>query len=199
MRRSGRKGELSTIHHIVLFVILLASLIFFSTLDDPGARVASLIPPMLALVINVAVVGSISILILLAHALRRWINRKKYLSSDIHKVDLMSGEEFENFLATHFAKQGYRAKTTAASNDYGADLVISKGGVKTVVQAKRYKDNVGIKAVQEVVGAIAYYKADKGMVITNSYFTSNAKELAASNGIVLWDRNKLVSEFQISK
>jgi HJR/Mrr/RecB family endonuclease len=32
------------------------------------------------------------------------------------------------------------------------------------------------------------------MVVTNSHFTSAARELAAANGVILWDRPVLVRE-----
>ena len=83
------------------------------------------------------------------------------------------------------------------SNDYGADLVMKKHGKVTVVQAKRYKNTVGNSAVQEIVAAKAYYKADKCMVVTNSYFSKNAKNLAKSNHVELWDRDSLKNKFNI--
>jgi len=52
--------------------------------------------------------------------------------------------------------------------------------------------NVGVEAIQQVIGAIKYYDANKGMVVTNSSFTENAYDLANSNGIELWDRKKLI-------
>ena len=60
-----------------------------------------------------------------------------------------------------------------------------------VVQAKRSKDKVGIRTIQEENAAIPYYKANKAMVITNNYFTPNAKSLAYANPIQLIDRDKL--------
>lgn len=128
---------------------------------------------------------------------RKYRRRKKYLNSKIRDIDAMNGIEFERFLAEHFRKQGYKVTDTPTSNDYGADLVIAKNGVKTVVQAKRYKGKVSNSAVQEIVGAIAYYKADKAMVVTNAYFTANAKALAEANSVELWDREKLIDVFQI--
>lgn len=41
------------------------------------------------------------------------------------------------------------------------------------------------------MAGIAHYRLDKGIVVTNNYFTSSAVELAGSNGIVLWDRSIL--------
>ena len=49
-----------------------------------------------------------------------------------------------------------------------------------------------IKAIQEAVASINYYSCNKAMVISNSYFTKNARELASSNSVELWDRDKLI-------
>ena len=87
---------------------------------------------------------------------------------------------------------GYQVTLTPVTNDFGADLVISKSGKKTVVQAKRYQGKVGSFAVQEVVAAIKYYQADQALVITNSQFTASAHELAIANGVTLWERQQLI-------
>lgn len=118
----------------------------------------------------------------------------RYINSNIETVDKMTGEEFEEFLKAHFEKLGYKAKLTAKTGDYGADIVLDKSGSRIVVQAKRWINKVGIEAVQQIIGAKAYYKADKCIVITNNYFTPNAVNLAASNNSVeLLDRKKLIN------
>jgi restriction system protein len=68
---------------------------------------------------------------------------------------------------------------------------LQRGDEKIVVQAKRYQGTVGIKAVQEAVGAIKQYNCDRAMVVTNSYFSQEARTLANANGVKLWDRNEL--------
>lgn len=117
--------------------------------------------------------------------------QKRILESGIDIVDEMRGEAFEEFLLVHFKSQGYEGYMTPRTDDYGADLVLEKDGRRIVVQAKRWKNVVGIEAVQQVVSAVKHYDAHKGMVITNSNFTENAYKLANSNGIELWDRQKL--------
>lgn len=109
----------------------------------------------------------------------------------------MTGEQFEEYLCEYFKKHGYSVKLTPQTNDYGADLILNKGNVKTVVQAKRYKSKVSNKAIQEIVGAMGYYKAENAMVITNSFFTKNAYTLAEANGVELLDRNDLIKIFSI--
>ncbi len=119
--------------------------------------------------------------------------RRKLLSSGIAEIDKMSGKMFELLLLETFRKSGYKGKTTQEYGDYGADLLLVKDNVKYVVQAKRWNQKVSVKAIQEIVAAIKHYKADKGMVITNSGFTKNAENLARSNQVELWNRNKLIS------
>lgn len=106
-------------------------------------------------------------------------------------IDALNGYEFEKFLEQLFIKMGYQVKQTKLSGDQGADLVVVKLGEKTVVQAKCYSGSVGNKAVQEIVSAINLYKAQKGMVVTNNYFTPAAIELATANNISLIDRDGL--------
>ena len=92
-------------------------------------------------------------------------------------------------------EEGYRtisAHTIAEGRDAyeknGADLILRRRGEKIVVQAKRYEKNVGIAAVQEAVGSVAYYDADRAMVVTNSGFTKSARNLARQNEVELWGR-----------
>lgn len=124
------------------------------------------------------------------------INDKKmaYLRSGIEDIDKMDGEEFEKFLEAVFIKMGYIVERTPYSKDYGADLIVYKNKNKTAIQAKRYSNNVGVLAIQEITAARGHYRCQKGMVITNSYFTKQARELARTNGIILWDREALIKE-----
>jgi HJR/Mrr/RecB family endonuclease len=119
--------------------------------------------------------------------------REQIYQSKIEEIDLLSGYDFECYLERMFKKLSYNVKETKKSGDFGADLIISKQSKKTVIQAKRYSKKVGIKAVQETISAIPYYNADKGIVVTNNYFTNAAKELAKKTGIELWDREKLIN------
>lgn len=111
--------------------------------------------------------------------------------SGIDQIDRMSGQAFEKYLEVLFEKLGYRVERTRYIGDYGADLVTRKDGVKTVIQAKRHRGKVGVKAVQEAVASKGYYGCEKAMVVTNSYYTDQARRLASSNDVVLWDRKDL--------
>ena len=124
---------------------------------------------------------------------------QKELVKLVAQIDKMTGEEFEQFLSICFKRLGYVVRNTPKSNDFGADLILTKNGIKTVVQAKRYQNKVGSGAVQEVVGAIKYYGANNAIVITNSKFTSSARALARPNLVELWDREKLIELIIMAK
>lgn len=105
----------------------------------------------------------------------------------------MSGKEFESAIALLYERKGYEVKLTSASGDFGVDVIVEKNGKRTVIQTKRYKKNVGIKAVQEVISGASYYKADHAIVIISSFFTDQSKKLADRAGVELIDRRKLMT------
>ena len=116
-------------------------------------------------------------------------NKDKIAVFNMTQIDSLSGTDFENFLCELFEKLGYNVKTTKASHDYGADLLISKSGRLSIVQAKCYSKAVGIKAVQEIIGAKNHYGADEAIVATNNYFSKDAEVLAIENNVKLMDRS----------
>jgi restriction system protein len=125
-----------------------------------------------------------------AYALRK---RQRYHKSGIADIDRMSGREFEEYLRILFVKLGYQVRMTSYTGDYGGDLIARKDGDAVVIQAKRYKKRVGVRAVQEVTAAKGHYNCPKARIVTNSYYTEQACTLAKSNGVELWNRDDLVS------
>lgn len=147
------------------------------------------------LIIGIVILMAALLLPILKKKLHEWRIRKKYEHSPISKIDKMSGEEFEIYLQAQFLSLGYHVEHIGQSGDYGADLILKKDNVTTIVQAKRYNNPVGIKAVQEVISAKEFYHGDEMMVVTNSTFTPAAKTLAAECGVKLWDRSVCAKVF----
>jgi hypothetical protein len=119
---------------------------------------------------------------------------KSTFSIDFSKVNELSGVEFENLLIDKFVAMGFKVNSTPKTGDFGADLIVEKDdNSRIVVQCKRFKSKVNLKAVQEVVGAMGHYSGDMGIVITNNSFLNSAVKLAESHDIELWDGDRLVS------
>ncbi|HIZ53019.1 restriction endonuclease [Enterococcus eurekensis] len=118
---------------------------------------------------------------------------KQFSRAQIEQIDEMSGEQFEDYTKFLLNKLGYsNVKVTPNVGDQGIDVIAHKDGIKHGFQCKRWKKNVGNKAVQEVHAGIGFYSLDKGFVITNSNFTNSAKQLAEKLDIELWNRDRLI-------
>lgn len=113
---------------------------------------------------------------------------------DWKEIQEMEGLDFEELIADLFEEKDYSARVTSGSGDQGADIIADKDFEKIAIQAKRYSGKVSNSAVQEVVSSMNYYDATRGIVITNSQFTTSARELAESNDIQLWGGEKLHEE-----
>ena len=111
----------------------------------------------------------------------------------MYHVDAMNGYDFEKFLAVVFQTVGYDVEGTKLSGDQGADLFVTRFGKKIVIQAKNYSGSVGNTAVQEAISAKSFYACDEAMVVTNSYFTKSAIELANAASVRLIGRPEFQS------
>jgi restriction system protein len=117
---------------------------------------------------------------------------KKLQASDMAAVDVMTGREFELYLEVLFQTLGYVAEQLPTSKDFGADLILVTGDKRIAVQAKRYKANVGNRAVQMILGAKSYYGCEEAWIVTNSFYTKAAIQMASKTNVVLVDRNGLL-------
>lgn len=116
-----------------------------------------------------------------------------------HDFDNMDGHEFESFCATLLKRNGFKnVSVTKGSGDQGIDVLATKDGIKYGIQCKCYSSEVGNKAVQEAFSGKTFYNRHVGVVLTNNYFTPSAKELAEKNGIILWDRKRLLKMIELS-
>jgi len=95
------------------------------------------------------------------------------------------GLEFEHWVAENLNSFGWSARVTQGSGDQGVDVLASKEGKTVAIQCKLYSSPVGNKAVQEAFSGAKFYDAQYAAVLTNAGFTSSAKDLAASTGVML--------------
>lgn len=101
----------------------------------------------------------------------------------------MTWHEFELLVGEAFRRKGYAvAETGGAGPDGGIDLVLTKGGEKSLVQCKQWKAfKVGVSVVRELYGAMAASGAAAGFVVTSGRFTEEAKAFASGRNIRLLD------------
>jgi restriction system protein len=123
----------------------------------------------------------------------------------LDRITAASPAFFEKLVVNLLLAMGYGgtvqsvdAALVGGAGDGGVDGVIDQdplGLDRVYVQAKRYREDetVGPGAIRDFFGALDRYKAAKGLFVTTSSFTRDAKETAAmlSKRIVLVDGARL--------
>lgn len=176
--RNRTKKEQKNIDELAGFILIVAALIgWYTTKSLIGTGIA---------------IGIGLVVMILVAGWRSARFKKRMQQSGIAEIDQMSGRQFEEYVGTLFQHQGYKVSYTSTTGDFGADLILKKGKETIVVQAKRYKKAVGVKAVQEVIPSINMYNAGAAWVITNSTYTKQALILAKKNHVRMIERDELI-------
>jgi len=112
--------------------------------------------------------------------------KQQEMEQEMEFSNEMDPHHYEQFCALLAKKCGWDAITTSSSGDQGADIVARKADCTLVIQCKKYSKPVGNKAVQEVIAAREFTKADSAAVVSNSTYTKSAKALAHASQVHLW-------------
>jgi restriction system protein len=108
----------------------------------------------------------------------------------------LSPTEFEVLIQNLFSKMGLDAKQTRASRDGGVDCVAYDPrpifGGKVVIQAKRYKNTVGVSAVRDLFGTLQNEGASKGILVATSGYGQASFDFAQNKPIELIDGANLL-------
>ena len=125
----------------------------------------------------------------LAQAKEREFQRLREVSA-LQKLDPYS---FEMLCGSLYQRIGWTAQVTQRTGDGGIDAIIQRGQVRKVLQCKRLsRGNVGVAPVRDLFGVVQSEKADGGILITTTGFTTGAVEWAAGKNIELIDAAALI-------
>ncbi|MDP3688743.1 MAG: restriction endonuclease, partial [Sulfurimicrobium sp.] len=106
----------------------------------------------------------------------------------LERIKTVSPSRFEELVVELLLKMGYggtqedAGQVVGKSGDGGIDGIINEDrlGLDVIyIQAKRWEADVGRPEIQKFVGALAGNKANKGVFITSSGFTKEAKGYAS--------------------
>lgn len=107
------------------------------------------------------------------------------------RIDSMDGREFETQVAELLELLGYEDVEQTPYYDKGADILAVKDGLRVAVQVKRWSSPVGVDAVRQLIDGTRRYGCERGLLVTNSYLTDEAKRSAEAWEIEVWDRRTL--------
>jgi len=113
----------------------------------------------------------------------------------IHSIRELHWLDFERLVGEIFRRQGYHIEEQGgAGPDGGIDLVLHKGGRKSVVQCKRWKNvQVGVSPVRELYGVMTAEGADACIFVSSGTYTADARAFADGKPIQLIEGEKLAS------
>lgn len=110
--------------------------------------------------------------------------------------DGLTPKEFESLITNLFEKMGLETRLTQASRDGGVDCVAYDSrpifGGKVVIQAKRYKNTVGVNAVRDLYGTMQNEGATKGILVTTSGYGQASHDFANGKPLELIDGGNLL-------
>ncbi len=116
------------------------------------------------------------------------------------KLYSLHPRKFEELVASIFKNNGFSVELTPETRDGGVDIIAVQhsaftGEVVSLIECKRYAPNqkVGIGVVQRLVGAVHQMRANKGIVVTTSFFSRDAIHVSETckHVLALRDYNSL--------
>src|SRR5260370_2435830 len=128
----------------------------------------------------------------------RFIEEIDILSELDQRPNLMelTPSEFESLITNLFQKMGLETRQTQASRDGGVDCVAydlrPMFGGKVVIQAKRYKNTVGVSAVRDLFGTMQNEGASKGILVTTSGYGKSSYSFADGKPLELLSGTNLL-------
>ncbi len=128
----------------------------------------------------------------------RFIQESDVLGALDDRPNLMelTPTEFEALISNLFEKMGLDTRQTQASRDGGVDCVAWDPrpifGGKVIIQAKRYKNTVGVSAVRDLFGTMQNEGASKGILVTTSGYGKSSFEFAEGKPLELLSGSNLL-------
>ena len=132
--------------------------------------------------------------------------KKQFAQDLLEQVKQSAPGFFETIVLDVLVAMGYGGSAADAQKigrvgDGGIDGIIKedKLGLDFIcVQAKRWQNQVGVGTVREFAGSLLDRRANKGVLITTSYFTNEAREYAARAGNIVIIDGEQFAELMIA-
>ena len=119
---------------------------------------------------------------------------------DINTLQSLDGHAFEELVADLLRAMGLHSERSKLSGDGGIDVVaycdepFLKG--RYIVQCKRQEAPVGVAVLRDLYGTVMSEGAGKGILVTTSNFTQDARHFAEGKPIELISGNELIGFLQ---
>jgi len=115
-----------------------------------------------------------------------------YFGKHPQQLYSISPRKFEELVAAIFTNNGFAVELTPETRDGGIDIIavhksIFTGDSVHLIECKRYSPDrgVGIGVVQRLLGTVYQKRANKGVIVTTSFFSKDAKAVSKETENIL--------------
>lgn len=113
-----------------------------------------------------------------------------YFGAHPEKMYDLEPRRMEELIAAILRNQGFEVKLTPETRDGGFDMVAARHDIFTgrttyLIECKRYapQRKVGVGVVRSLMGIVLAGAANKGIIVTTSFFSEPARQLAEEHSV----------------
>ena len=119
------------------------------------------------------------------------------ISEKLRKIDWF---QFERLIELIYQHRGFSVKRLGGANpDGGVDLIMTSSTEKFAVQCKHWRKGiVRVNHIREFLGALTDTGIPKGIFITLTGYSGDAKQLAGKHGIQILDESDIIQMLEES-
>jgi len=129
--------------------------------------------------------------IFLVIKVRGWMRQEKMMTAGLYEVDRMSKKQFREFCLLLLQRLGYKMKPSPTKKQW-VHFIVEKEGQHIAVLAKHYQRDVSARPVEKIARSAPLYGCQQALIITNRDYSLEARDLAKTLGVDLWNRDRII-------
>jgi hypothetical protein len=108
--------------------------------------------------------------------------------------------QFDEWVEALFTDLGYKVEPARGRESLGVDWILTDPrGVRTALQTRRWRQQVGAEGVQQVVGGAVFHLCDERLILSTVGFSREAERLGRQTSTKLWGIRELAGAREAAK
>lgn len=137
---------------------------------------------------------------LLAWVIRRLSEEQRKERAGLGNLGALTDAQFDDYVERLFEGLGYRMAEAGGRESLGVDWILTDPrGSRTALQTRRWRQDVGPEAIEQIVGGAVYHRCDDRLVVTTATFTREARRLGQQTGTRLWTLAELAGAVESAR
>jgi len=118
--------------------------------------------------------------------------QKRYSRKELKAIDEMSDKEIQEYVVSLLAELDYHEIAISLLEvKYGSDILCSKDGTRMLFYPVQSRERLGVDVIEEAVRIRKSFAPERTVIMTNHFYTAEAREQAERVGVTLWNRQDI--------